>query len=237
MYFLENYGGSKLTVRREDNTGSQIWITNLNKVLSAKSFTILPDETEVIFSRYSNNNAFGIVRLNAADGVLIQHLETNDYFSQQEWLQAVPTSDNNNVYFSGYHSSNDEPVICKLILGDTDIDCFTATGMSKSNMAFTLISDTELFMIWVKDVGPMNMIFQRLTWSSTSPAWSYEVTCPDGSLCSHGYAHALMSADNTQVYTLTSFGQTKYAYFIVLDSLTGNVVQGDAPLIFKSSSV
>ena len=44
-----------------------------------------------------------------------------------------------------------------------------------------------------------------------------------------------MSADNTQAYTLTSFGQVKYAYFIVLDISNGAVVQTDAPLMFKSS--
>ena len=147
----------------------------------------------------------------------------------------MPTSDDSAVYSSTYHSSTEEPTICKLILGNTNIDCFTATGMSETNMAFNLISDTELFVIWVKDDGSTNMIFQRLIWGSTSPVWSHEVTCPDGSSCVHGFAHVLMSADNTQVYTLTAFGQIRHAYFIVLDSSSGNVVQGDAPLILKSS--
>ena len=234
MYFLEYLDTEKTMVRRETSSGAQVWGVYIHINLDLKAFAALSDESEIIYTGYPTGY-YTIIRINAANGAIIQRLETNVYESYKDWMQNVPTSDNTAIYSSAYVLGGTEPVICKLVLGSLNINCFTATGMSNGNAAFTLISNTELFNIWLKSDGSTNLIFQRLTWGSTTPSWSKEVGCPDGSSCSFGYSHVIMSADSTQVYTLTAFGQTRHAYLIVVDAATGDVVHINTPLILKSS--
>ena len=181
MYFIEHLGGSDRTmVRRETNTGTQVWGTNIQINLDIKAFAALSDETEVIYSGYTTG-IFTLIRINAATGAIIQRINNSVYATYKDWMQNVPTSDDTAIYSSVYVTGGTEPAICKLVLGALSVDCYVATGMSSSNGAFTLISDTELINIWIKDDASTNMIFQRLTWGSTTPTWNKEVTCPEGS--------------------------------------------------------
>ena len=226
FYVVNTVNGSdnsyRMFIQRNADTTMKYQIRYDGNVI-AKSVTFSNDTSTVYFILGSSNR-LNIMSINLTDGSLLKSLRFTELKCDINYCRVLLTNLTDEIYVTAQDVSAAQSYFCKINLTspyDYQWSQFF-TSITEVPPAVQLVNSQTLYYTAISNVS--GLIFGVIDTLSNTHIWSQKIDWPNGDHAWNiGLSEILLSSDQTELYTLTSYKNE--ALLISLDPNDGTLIR------------
>ena len=132
--------------------------------------------------------------------------------------------DNSGYYIiSCYWMSSECDMICKYTFSASSAQCYTYQTFNE-DYGYVMLSPTEFIILFPPNAGNSNLNIAKITYGSSSSDWVKGINWQTSSWTASTSESLISSTESNKFYSLISYGNPKYAYFLSMNSTTGALI-------------